>query len=97
MTINPSIIISTISVILAITTFVIARKDKSTKDSGDFSYNQGKIDQMLKFINDKLDKIDKRLDTYDTEIQNITREVVIDEIMSHILKYHVEFKDGNNR
>jgi hypothetical protein len=97
MTINPSLILSTISIIFVIVNFAVARKDKSAKDSGDLSYNQGKIDQMLTFINDKLDKIDKRLDTYDAEIKTITREIVVEEIKSHILKYHVEFKDGNNR
>lgn len=54
--------------VLTILNFAFGRKDKSDKDVGDNSYKQGMLDQQLKNIMEKLDKIEKKLEFYDNEI-----------------------------
>ena len=76
--------LSILGSVISVCSFVLNRKDKSTKDSGDTSYRQGQIDMQLKNILGKLEKIENKLDGYDNEIEskiNIALE-------HHIKEYH---------
>lgn len=84
MEITIAMAISIIGCVLSISNFVLGRKDKSNHDTEQSSYNQGRLDQTLKNIIEKLDKIEKKLDTYDSEVQK-----AIDKSMQlHIDMYH---------
>ena len=79
-----ALVISIISVVITVSNFVLGRKDKSNKDVESESYKWGTIDQQIKQILNKLDKIDSKLDNYDKEIDeriNIALE-------HHIKEYH---------
>lgn len=76
--------ISIIGCVLAVCNFVLARKDKSVKDNGNTSYRQGQIDEKLKNIFDKLEKIERHLDIYDKEIDDKI-EVALEH---HIKEWH---------
>ena len=70
--------------VITILNFALGRGDKGKKDTADRNYRQGILDQQLKTITDKLDKIERKLDTYDTEIDNrIDKALTI-----HIKEYH---------
>lgn len=84
MEITVATIISVLSITFAIITFALNRKDKSNKDTEDASYKRGLLDQQLKDIIAKLDKIEKKLDNYDNEIL-IKIEKAINQ---HIEQYH---------
>lgn len=69
-----------LSFIVALTT-----SKKNTKEDGEKEgYQLGILTQKLKDIDDKLEKIEKKLDTYENDIKRI----VDDEIKKHELKYH---------
>lgn len=70
--------------VLTILNFAFGRGDKSSKDVADRNYRQGLLDQQLKEIFTKLDKIEKKLDSYDTEIETEIEKA----IESHIKQYH---------
>lgn len=70
--------------ILTILNFAFGRGDKSNKDTADKNYRQGILDQQLKDIFTKLEKIERKLDTYDTEIDNKVEKA----IKIHINQYH---------
>lgn len=76
--------ISIIGCVISVCSFVLGRKDKSVKDNGDTSYRQGQLDMQIKQILQKLEKIEKKLDTYDREID----ERVEVAIKNHIAIYH---------
>lgn len=76
--------ISIILCVLTVSNFVLARKDKSVKDNGNTSYRQGQIDEKLKNIFDKLEKIERHLDIYDKEIDDKI-EVALEH---HIKEWH---------
>lgn len=76
--------ISIISVTLTIITFALNRKDKSNKDVEEENYRKGQVDQKLKDIFDKLEKIERKLDNYDTEIDTKLEKA----IKQHIEQYH---------
>lgn len=76
--------ISIISVTLTIITFALNRKDKSNKDVEDESYKRGILDQQLKDIMAKLEKIERKLDNYDTEIDNKLEKA----LKQHIEQFH---------
>lgn len=78
------VICTIISVTIGAITFALNRKDKSNKDTEDASYKRGLLDQQLKDIIAKLDKIEKKLDNYDNEIL-IKIEKAINQ---HIEQYH---------
>lgn len=79
-----STIIAILSITFCIATFVMNRKDKSNKEVGREQYEKGKLDQQLKNIFEKLDKIDSKLDNYDKEIQ----EKIDIALENHIKVYH---------
>lgn len=76
--------ISIISVTFTIVNFVVNRKDKSNKDVEDESYKRGILDQQLKDIMAKLEKIERKLDNYDTEIDNKLEKA----LKQHIEQFH---------
>jgi len=84
MEITLAILISIISTVISITNFTLGRKDKSNKDTEETSYRQGQLDMQIKQILAKLEKIDKKLDTYDREIE----ERIKIAIENHIAIYH---------
>lgn len=79
-----ALVISIISVIITVSNFVLGRKDKSNKDVENESYKWGTIDQQIKQILAKLDKIDDKLDNYDREIE----ERIDASLKNHIAIYH---------
>lgn len=78
------LIISIISVVIAISSFVLNRKDKSNDDVKNESYHLGQIDTKLKNIEKMLNKIENKLDTYDSEIDDRIEKA----INNHIKEYH---------
>lgn len=70
--------------VLTILNFAFGRGDKSTKDTADRNYRQGILDQQLKDIFTKLEKIEKKLDNYDNEIETKIEK----NIKLHIEQYH---------
>lgn len=82
-----SLIISLISVVLAVSTFVINRKDKATKDVKEEQQQFDKhhlIEYRLDELTKKVDKILDKLERYDAEIKAVVRE----EMEIHVKQYH---------
>ena len=76
--------LSILGSVISVCSFVLNRKDKSNKDSGDTSYRQGQIDTQLKNILNKLEKIEDKLNLYDEEID---KKIDI-ALEHHIREYH---------
>lgn len=76
--------LSILGSVISVSSFVLNRKDKSNKDSGDNSYRQGQIDTQLKNILNKLEKIEDKLNVYDEEID---KKIDI-ALEHHIREYH---------
>lgn len=77
-----TIAISIISVVIAISSFVLGRKDKAVKDAKE---------NNLELINYRLDKLDEnvqkildKLDTFDSEVEDKIQKA----IEHHIKEYH---------
>jgi hypothetical protein len=79
-----SLIISLISIVIVVATFVLGRKDKSNKDVASEQYKSGQLDMQLQTIMKKLDKIEDKLDNMESE----TKRIVQEELEKHVLKYH---------
>ena len=77
-------ILSILSIIFVILNFVFNRNDKSGKEISELSYKQGKTDMLFNNIMEKLDKIEKKLDFYDKEIE----DKVTKAINHHVEVYH---------
>ena len=83
--------LSILSSIIAVSNFVLNRKDKAIKDKGEQdkeSSDQKLIDYRLGQVEKKLDKILDILDSYEED----TKKIVNEEMEKHILKYHGEIK-----
>ncbi len=81
-----TIIISIVSITIAIASFVLNRKDKSNDETEKDSYKWGSIDEKLSNIEKTLAKIEDKLDTYDKEI---------DDKIDTAMKHHInEFHKG---
>ena len=76
--------LSILGSVISVSSFVLNRKDKSNKESGDASYRQGQIDTQLKNILNKLEKIEDKLNVYDEEID---KKIDI-ALEHHIREYH---------
>lgn len=84
-----AIVISIVSVVIAVLTFVFNRKDKAVKDTrerDEETADQKLIDYRLSQVEKKLDKILDLLDSYDKEID----ERVDKAMEQHIKMYHKE-------
>lgn len=86
-----ALIISIISVVITVSTFVLNRKDKAvndTKDSVKTTTNQQSNQQLIEYrlsqVEKKLDKIIDILDNYDREID----ERIEKTMKEHIRLYH---------
>ena len=88
MELTVALVISIIGVIISVCSFVLGRKDKSNMEVHKNSYNQGKTDQLLTDIMEKLDKIEKKLTTYEDEFETKTKKIVKEELHKHTLEYH---------
>lgn len=69
-----------LSFVIALTTSKRTTKEDGTKEG----FQLGVFSQKLNDIDDKLEKIEKKLDNYDADIHKIAKE----EIEKHILEYH---------
>ena len=76
--------IAIIGTVLSVITFFDNKKNKSNTEDGKEQYEKGKLDQQLKTILDKLDKIDKKFDGYDKEIS----ERIETALAHHVREYH---------
>ena len=82
-----STVLSILASVIAVSTFVLNRKDKAikdTKENDEESSNQKLIDYRLTQVEKKLDRILDILDSYDKEI-----DLRVDKaIEQHIKMYH---------
>lgn len=76
--------IAIIGSVLSVITFFDNKNNKSNTEVGKEQYEKGKLDQQLKTILDKLDKIDKKFDVYDKEIS----ERIEAALAHHVREYH---------
>lgn len=79
-----TLIISIIGCVIAISSFVLARKDKAVNESKEEASEQKLIDYRLDELSKKVDRILEKLDNQDGDIRKIVKE----EMEKHILKYH---------
>ena len=83
---NISIFLDLVAIAFIIINFVIGRTDKSNKGNSNTAYYQGKTDQMLNYISDKLDKIESKFDVYEKETDiKITKA-----LEHHVREFHKE-------
>ena len=78
------LIISILGAIMSVVSLILNRKDKSNKDTKDESYHLGQIDTKLKNIEAMLNKIENKLDNYDSEIDD---RIAI-ALEHHVNEYH---------
>ena len=76
--------IAIIGSVISVTTFFDNKKNKSNKDIAKEQYEKGKLDSTLANIMQKLDKIEAKLDTFDSDIENRIKEA----LDHHIKEYH---------
>ena len=81
---NLSTVLSIASIIFVALNFALGRKDKSNDETQNEAYTQGRLDQKLANIIEKLEKIEKKLDYYDKEID----ERIDTALMHHLREYH---------
>lgn len=79
-----TITIAIIGCIMSVISFYLSRQDKTSNDTGKEAYERGKIDATLQSIMQKLDKIEKKLEVYDIEIETRVEKA----IEQHIKEYH---------
>lgn len=83
---NISIFLDLVAIAFVILNFVIGRTDKFNKGNSNTAYYQGKTDQMLNYISDKLDKIESKFDVYEKETDiKITKA-----LEHHVREFHKE-------
>lgn len=78
------VIISILGATMGVLGFAFNRKDRNSIDVKDQSYHLGQIDTKLERIDETLAKIEKKLDSYDEELENRIQKA----ISSHIKEYH---------
>ena len=79
-----STLLSILASVIAVSSFVLNRKDKSNQDTEKDSYKWGSIDEKLSNIEKTLAKIEDKLDTYDKEVD----EKIDIAFKHHINEYH---------
>lgn len=83
---NISMFLDLVAIAFVILNFVMGRTDKSNKGNSNTAYYQGKTDQMLSYISDKLDKIESKFDVYEKETDiKITKA-----LEHHVREFHKE-------
>lgn len=81
---NLATIISIISIVFCISTFVLNRKDKSNDEVKEEAGEQSLIKFRLDLLDKKVDKILEKLEQQENE----TRTIIQEEMDKHILKFH---------
>jgi tRNA splicing ligase len=76
--------ISIIGCVIAISSFVLGRKDKAVNDTKEEASEQRLIEYRLDQLSKKVDKILEKLENQETEIKRIVDE----ELEKHVLQYH---------
>ena len=76
--------IAIIGSVISVTTFFDNKKTKSNKDIAKEQYEKGKLDSTLANIMQKLDKIEAKLDTFDSDIESRIK----DALEHHVKEYH---------
>lgn len=76
--------LSILSSVIAVSNFVLSRKDKAVKDAKET--NVGLIDYRLNELDKKVQKVLDKLDNYDKEV----KDIIDDAITHHINEYHKE-------
>ena len=79
-----TMVISIIGCVIAVTSFVLVRRDKAVDDNRQEASEQKLIEYRLNELTKKVDKILEKLDNQENEIRSIVKE----EMDKHILKYH---------
>jgi peptidoglycan hydrolase CwlO-like protein len=79
-----AVALSILASVISVANFVLNRKDKSNQTTKDDSYKWGKIDEKLASIEKTLAKIESKMDSFDTEIE----EKIKVEIEHHVKEYH---------
>lgn len=79
-----TLIIGIIGCVIAISSFVLARKDKAVKESKEEASEQRLINYRLDDLSRKVDRILAKLDNQDEDI----RKIVEEKMEKYILKYH---------
>ena len=74
--------ISIISVVIAVSNFVLSRRDKAVKDTKE--NHQELIEYQLKELKDDVKEIKKML----TDYKETTRAIIREEIDEHVKKFH---------
>lgn len=86
-----SLVISIVSVVIAVANFVLSRKDKSNNEVKEEQKQYSKHD-LIEYRLDKLDeKVDKILDKLDVQDKEIA-EKIEKALKQHILIYHKKAK-----
>ena len=81
---NIMMFLDLVAIAFVILNFVIGRTDKFNKGNSNTAYYQGKTDQMLNYISDKLDKIESKFDVYEKETDiKITKA-----LEHHVREFH---------
>lgn len=78
------IFLDLVAIAFVILNFVIGRTDKLNKGNSNTAYYQGKTDQMLSYISDKLDKIERKFDAYEKE----TDTKITNALDHHVREFH---------
>ena len=79
-----TVAISITSCVIAVSSFVLARKDKAVKDNRQEASEQKLIEYRLNELTKKVDKILEKLDNQENEIRSVVKE----ELDKHVLEYH---------
>ena len=76
--------VTIINVVIAVSNYFNGRKEKSVDKTKDFSYKQGQTDQMLKNIMEKLEKMDAKIDKWESVFDDKIEKA----IEQHIKMFH---------
>ena len=86
MTIEVGLLIALGGFVLSFVVALTTSKRNTQEDSTKEGYQLGILTQKLNDIDNKLEKIERRLDNYSRDIEKIVHE----EIEKHVLEYHAK-------
>lgn len=84
--------LSILGSVISVSNFVINRKDKAVQNTKE--NHQALIEYQLNELKEDVKAILKKMDTYEKELTEKSKEIVRDEIEKHILEYHNQKKEG---